>query len=608
MKKRWLAAFLALCMALTMLPTAFAADAPAMVTGRSETLTADTSTAALPDHETLLAGYVQGLLYPEERGIALLDSVGGTVLTGLDRAIYTQLKAEIQRVAAQGGSTVFSLPLKDLGIPMTWTKEDLGVTGDLAVSGLFTDETSDALLRVVFRFDLNKVIDALLADCPYELYWYDKVTGVEGYVLQSASLSQNGNALTFDEDAKMVFSFSVAYGYRSYALPYRVDAAQAQAAAAAVENANAIVEQYSTCSSDYEKLLAYKEEICALTDYNTAAAENSAVPYGDPWQLVYVFDGREDTTVVCEGYAKAFQYLCDRTVWEDAACYTVSGTLSSAASEGPHMWNVVSLGADNYLVDVTNSDTGSAGADGSLFLAGAAGSPAEGYTLEVNGNAIRYTYDENTKNLFGTGLLTLAGTSYDPELAAPAWQNPYTDVARTDWYYGAVRYAHEAGLMAGTGAHQFSPNGTTTRGMLVTILYRQEGAPDLGSEAALSFADVAAGAYYALPVRWAKIHGVVNGVSATQFAPEAPVTREQLAAILYRYAQHKGYDTGTGSAALGGYTDAGQISPYALPAMGWANRTGLITGRTATTLDPQGQATRAEAATILMRFGEAFAQ
>ena len=75
---------------------------------------------------------------------------------------------------------------------------------------------------MVFRFDLNKVIDALLADCPYELYWYDKVTGVEGYVLQSASLSQGGNALTFDEDAKMVFSFSVAYGYRSYALPYRV--------------------------------------------------------------------------------------------------------------------------------------------------------------------------------------------------------------------------------------------------------------------------------------------------------------------------------------------------------------------------------------------------
>ena len=181
-------------------------------------------------------------------------------------------------------------------------------------------------------------------------------------------------------------------------------------------------------------------------------------------------------------------------------------------------------------------------------------------------------------------------------------------MARTDWYYGAVRYAHETGLMAGTGAHQFSPNGTTTRGMLVTILYRQEGAPDLGSEAALSFADVAAGAYYALPVRWAKLHGVVNGISATQFAPEAPVTREQLAAILYRYAQYKGYDTGAGSAALGGYTDAGQISPYALPAMEWANRTGLITGRTATTLDPQGQATRAEAATILMRFGEAFAQ
>ena len=265
---------------------------------------------------------------------------------------------------------------------------------------------------------------------------------MEGYVLQSASLSQGGNALTFDEDAKMVFSFSVAYGYRSYALPYRVDAAQAKAAAAAVENANTIVEQYSTCSSDYEKLLAYKEEICALTGYNTAAAENSAVPYGDPWQLVYVFDGREDTTVVCEGYAKAFQYLCDRTVWEDAACYTVSGTLSSAASEGPpHVER--GLPGGGQLPGGRDQQRHRLGGGGRV--------PVPGRRRGQPGGGLHPGSERKTPSATPTTRTprTCSGPGCSPwpaQAMTRSWRDrpgrtPYTDVARTDWYYGAVRYA-----------------------------------------------------------------------------------------------------------------------------------------------------------------------
>ena len=133
-------------------------------------------------------------------------------------------------------------------------------------------------------------------------------------------------------------------------------------------------------------------------------------------------------------------------------------------------------------------------------------------------------------------------------------------------------------------------------------LWRQAGSPQVNY--LLPLDDVAAGAWYAEAVRWAASDGIVTGTSATSFAPGDPVTREQLAAILYRYAGYKGYDTSTGGMSLAAYTDANRISCYALTAMRWANGEGLITGKTSTTLDPKGTATRAEVATILMRFCE----
>ena len=155
--------------------------------------------------------------------------------------------------------------------------------------------------------------------------------------------------------------------------------------------------------------------------------------------------------------------------------------------------------------------------------------------------------------------------------------------------------------MNGTGETTFGPDETTTRGMIVTILYRMEGEPE--TEAA-DFTDVNADAYYADAVAWANANGIVTGYGDGLFGPEDTITREQMAAILYRYAQYKGYDVTTGGMALNEYTDASQISEYAVTAMQWANEQGLITGSTSTTLEPQGNAIRAEAATILMRFCE----
>ena len=183
--------------------------------------------------------------------------------------------------------------------------------------------------------------------------------------------------------------------------------------------------------------------------------------------------------------------------------------------------------------------------------------------------------------------------------------NKFEDVYVGDWYFDAVQYVYENDMMAGTSDTTFSPNQTTTRGMIVTILYRLEGEPTVTGTTA--FTDVTADQYYANAVAWAVQNGIVAGSDATTFAPNNAITREQMAAILYRYAQFKGYDV-SAKADLSTYIDAADVSAYATDAMAWASQTGLITGTSATTLSPAGQATRAQVATILMRFCENIAK
>lgn len=181
----------------------------------------------------------------------------------------------------------------------------------------------------------------------------------------------------------------------------------------------------------------------------------------------------------------------------------------------------------------------------------------------------------------------------------------FADVAADAWYADAVQYVYENGMMSGTSETTFSPDLTTTRGMIVTILYRLENEPTVTGTTA--FTDVAADQYYANAVAWAAQNGIVSGIDATTFAPNNAITREQMAAILYRYAQFKGYDVSV-KADLSVYTDAAQVSTYATDAMAWANGAQLITGTSQATLTPAGNATRAQVATILMRFCENIAK
>ena len=178
---------------------------------------------------------------------------------------------------------------------------------------------------------------------------------------------------------------------------------------------------------------------------------------------------------------------------------------------------------------------------------------------------------------------------------------PFTDVATTAWYYDAVEYVYDNDLMNGTSSTVFAPNATLTRGMLATVLWRMEGSPVVNY--ALPFEDVSADQWYTEAIRWAASVGVVNGTSATTYAPNANITREQLATMLYRYAAYKSGNV-SASASLSGFTDAGSVSDYAADAMEWAVAEEIIGGMTSTTLVPQGSATRAQTATMLMRYCE----
>ena len=281
-----------------------------------------------------------------------------------------------------------------------------------------------------------------------------------------------------------------------------------------------------------------------------------------------------------------------------------SGGSSGSSNSSNHYTVSVTSGIDNGSIRISPSraergDTVTITVD-----------PDEGYELDTltvtdsNGNRITTEKESDTRYTFemprGRVSIDAAFIAIEEEPAPQPSGEPFIDVSSSDWFYDAVEYVYETGMMNGASSSLFEPNGITTRAMIVTILHRLEGEP---SVSASRFTDVAPNMYYADAVGWAQKNGIVNGTSTTAFSPNDPITREQMAAILYRYAQFKGYDI-SAVANLSVYRDVSQISSYALPAMQWANAEGLITGDTSVTINPLGGATRAEAATILMRFCE----
>ena len=272
----------------------------------------------------------------------------------------------------------------------------------------------------------------------------------------------------------------------------------------------------------------------------------------------------------------------------------IGGVMVYDLSDPAHPAFVEYVNTRDFSVDFPEAGTDPA--QGDVSVEGMCAVPA---SASPTGQALLLTANEVSG--------TVAVFQHSQQAEAPA-ELPFTDVAQGDWYYDAVAYAYENGLMTGTGDRLFAPNGITTRAQLVTILHRLEGTPALPDTALdYPFSDVAADSWYGQAVYWAREKGIVKGVSDTAFGPDQALTREQMAAMLHRYAQYKQADL-SASADLSGYTDAGQIANYAQAAMAWTNGTGLITGTSATTLSPKGTATRAQVATILLRMSDLFAQ
>ncbi len=367
---------------------------------QAETLTVTQTvqpTVELPgSSEELFAYYVEQELYKPIYGeISVFGTSARAQLTAQQQLMYDALKEKIVAVANGGGSTQFVFdPTKIDGLEYTFTKAQLGVTEFthiVAGESTFTDETFNAVSNIVF----GDVLNALLHDCPLELYWFNKKAGMS----QGFGGSISGDTLTITQFA-VTMQVASAYQDKNVATPTVVESANLEDV---LKNAQTVVTD-NAGKTDREKLAAFKNYICSLVEYNDAAADNSSTPYGDPWQLIYVFDGDGSTNVVCEGYSKAFQYLCDLAGLE---CYTVSGTMTGGTGAGRHMWNIVTLGGENCLVDVTNCDTDTIGAPDLLFLEEPIrGSVAEGYVFAGrNSQEVTYRYDKDL--IWGNDVLTL---------------------------------------------------------------------------------------------------------------------------------------------------------------------------------------------------------
>mgnify|MGYP007101851730 CR=1 FL=1 len=381
----------------------------------------DTAVPGGANNDALFEGYVSGLFGLRSSalmgGYRAAHMAASDRLTGMTRIAYGLLVQQIWEVAeGERSSTVFTIPVEWLGLPEYWTAEDLGVdqllysfteNGDLYVD--ITAAAQNALDEIMY-INLDQLISALLADLPYELYWYDKTadTNYSGYEFNFDWYwdPEVGTDLTRSRVwvlGELTFSLPVASDYARST--YSVDQTRAARAQAAAKNARDIVTKYRDYG-DVEKLRAFKREICSLVTYNDAAAAGYMI-YGDPWQLVYVFDGDPTTNVVCEGYAKAFQYLCDVAAFQGSIrCLTVTGGFDvnsdNVYSLGSHMWNVLIMDDGNsYLADVTNCDEGSVGADDYLFLVPCLRWDQQGgFYFACGQDWVYYLYDFDTWDIF----------------------------------------------------------------------------------------------------------------------------------------------------------------------------------------------------------------
>ena len=365
-----------------------------------------------------------------------------------------------------------------------------------------------------------------------------------------------------------------------------------EAAQAAAQPGDTITEVNATTGgTKYTVTLDYADGEMANSLYTVTEGTKLTLP--TPSRSGYTFEGWYDGSSRVSSPYKVMKDVTLTAEWD------YNGSSSSS-------------GSTRYTVSVEDTDNGSVKVSPTRASKGSTVTvtvkPDEGYELDEltvtdkNGDSVKLTDKGDGKYTFKmpASKVTVEAvfTAVEPEPEGL----PFTDVTSGDWFYDAVAYVYDKGMMEGTTDTTFAPTMNLTRSMIAQVLYNLEERPE--APGAAGFPDVAAGAWYADAVNWAAARGIVKGYDTGAFGPEDSVTREQLAAILYRYAQAKGYDTTQGGMAVREFSDSASISDWAQTAMSWAVNAQVLSGKGNGVLDPQGTATRAEVAQMLMNFGE----
>ena len=365
-----------------------------------------------------------------------------------------------------------------------------------------------------------------------------------------------------------------------------------EAAQAAAQPGDTITEVNATTGgTKYTVTLDYADGETANSLYTVTEGTKLTLP--TPSRSGYTFEGWYDGSSRVSSPYKVMKDVTLTAEWD------YNGSSSSS-------------GSIRYTVSVEDTDNGSVEVSPTRASKGSTVTvtvkPDEGYELDEltvtdkNGDSVKLTDKGDGKYTFQmpASKVTVEAvfTAVEPEPEGL----PFTDVTSGDWFYDAVAYVYDKGMMEGTTDTTFAPTMNLTRSMIAQVLYNLEERPE--APGAAGFTDVAAGAWYADAVNWAAARGIVKGYDTGAFGPEDSVTREQLAAILYRYAQVKGYDTTQGGMAVREFSDSASISDWAQEAMAWAVNAQVLSGKGNGVLDPQGTATRAEVAQMLMNFGE----
>lgn len=402
MKKRLLASFLSFLLAVTTLPVSAWTRGTDLTETPSGIVEAQAIRVVQADAQAFAGSWAnaEGITF----GRMLEASWGSTTsyLNETERAIYTQLKSIIELQSTTGG---------------LMAAEASGCSFQVTHSNGASQEEIQKVVSDYLdqHINTNKILSCLVIDLPYNMYWFDKMSDT----ITSFYYSTNGTTTTVSTlryELPVYETYQGDYAESPENSKYYLDPQAAARAESIVAYAKQIVDENKN-KSDWDKLKAYKDKICELVSYNTEASDIASDPshplyptlYGDPFQILYVFDQDPSTNVVCEGYGKAFQYLCDLSTFDNTQVYSIIGELQGGTGvPGGHMWNVVRYNGKNYVVDVTNCDEGTTGYPDYFFMASPiSGSVESGYYFKDRSDGTKLTYSSQIKELYPDSILNL---------------------------------------------------------------------------------------------------------------------------------------------------------------------------------------------------------